>query len=142
MAGTLTVACKLPCGYVMEVWGMEERQEEILGGGFRVVKRAVSLGKRVKINGAARKIGQDSPHEIRYGVGLTHGVDADFFAAWLDQHKDDDLVKNGIIFAAAKSIDVEAQAKDRSPQRSGLEAVDPNNLPGEFRRAIEPLPKS
>jgi hypothetical protein len=134
MAGTVTIGCRLPCGYVMEVWGMEEVAEPLLGGGSRIVKRAVSLNRRVKINGSARQVGKDSPHEIRNAAGLTHGVDADLWAAWLAQHQDDDLVKNNIIFASTKGIDVEAKAKEVIAEKTGFEPIDPGKMPPEFKR--------
>lgn len=137
MAGTVTVGCKLPCGYVIEVFKFEAFQEPVMGGGTRTVQRAIKIpGRSVTLNGFARQLNKPVTHDIRFGVGLTHGVDADLFAQWLEQHKDDDLVKGGFIFANLKSSEVDAQAKDRLSLLSGLEAADPNNLPKEFKGKV------
>jgi hypothetical protein len=133
---TVTVACKIPCGLILQVYASEDWQEAVMGGGHRTAKRAFvnPKFKPVKINGPARAIGKDLPHEIRNGVGLTHGVDADLFAAWLEQNKDSDFVVKGMVFANVKPSEVDAVAKDHITLKSGLERIDPNNLPDEFRR--------
>jgi hypothetical protein len=136
MGGKLTVACKIPNGLVIQVYGTEPWQEPVMGGGHRTVQRAFvrqDMGRAV-LNGPARKLGKDMPHEIRNGVGLTHGVDADLFNAWLEQNKDQEYVKKGLVFAHAKPAEVHAQAKDTRSVKSGLEPIDPNNMPEEFRR--------
>jgi hypothetical protein len=137
MAGeTLTVACRVPNGLVLQVFGSEDWQEPLMGGGYKPVQRAFvrhDMG-RVTLNGPARKIGADTPYEIRHGVGLTHGVDAALFNAWLEQNKDSDIVKKGLVFASPKPRDVVAQAKERRGEKSGMEPIDPNNLPPEFQR--------
>lgn len=137
MPGTVTVACKIPCGFVMQLYKMEEWDEPVMGGGKRPTKRARQTGEPVTLHGPAKAIGKDVPWEIRFGVGLTHGVDADFFAQWLDANKDSDMVKGGHIFACAKSGDVAQEAKNRVSDKTGLEPLDRNNLPDEFKPLIK-----
>jgi hypothetical protein len=138
---TLTVACKIPNGLVLQVFASEDWMEAVMGGGHRPAKRAYvdPRFKPVKINGPARAIGKDAPHEIRNGVGLTHGVDADLWAAWLAQNKDSDFVVKGMVFANLKPSEVDAQAKDHRSLKSGLERVDPNNMPDEFKRGTNKI---
>jgi len=116
---------------------MEDYYEPVMGrdgSGSRLIQRAFPLGDPVKLHGPARAIGKDVEHEIKYGVGLTHGVDADFFAAWMDANKDSDVVKGGHIFAHAKTNEVVAEAKDKISLKTGLEPLDRNNLPPEFQQ--------
>jgi hypothetical protein len=136
---TLTVACKIPTGLILQVYASEDFQEPVMGGGHKTSKRAYvdPRFKPVKLNGPARAIGKDVSHEIRNGVGLTHGVDADLFAAWLAQNKDADYVVKGLVFANLKPSEVDAQAKDHISLKSGMERIDPNNLPDEFKRKIK-----
>lgn len=133
MPGTVTVGCKIPNGLVLRVFRMEDHDEPMFGGGTKTVKRAVAEPATVRLNGWARYKGQDLPYEVRHGAGLTYGVDADLFAKWLEQNKDSDLVRNGLVFAQApKPGEVQAQAKDHRSLKSGLEPIDPGNLPAEF----------
>lgn len=133
MPGTVSVACKLPSGIHLNVFTMEDAQEPVLGGGWRTVKRAVPAG-RVTLKGTGRRV--DDPRIVG-GYALTHNVDADHWANWLTANKDSALVKNGLIFAHVKPAEVEAQARDHREAVSGLEPVDPNNLPAEFKKKIE-----
>jgi hypothetical protein len=116
---------------------MEEHDEPMFGGGTKKVQRAVLASGTVKLNGCARFKGRDMPHDIRHGVGLTYGVDADFFAEWLKQNKDSDFVK--FVFAQSpKPGEIEAQAKDYRSLKTGLEPIDMNNLPQEFKGKVAP----
>jgi hypothetical protein len=140
MPGTVTVACKIPNGLILQTFIMEDHDEPLFGGGIRTVKRAVKTPHPpVKVNGPARFAGRDLPHDIKGGCGLTYGVDADFFAEWVRQNKDEPYVRNGLIFAqpSGKSAEIDSQIKDHLKRRSGLETLDPSNLPQEFRGKIE-----
>lgn len=108
-----------------------------MAGGYKTVSRATPMGGTVKLNGAARFVGRDMPHEIRHGAGLTFGVDADFFAKWMADNKESEIVKNGLVFAQTKANEIEAQARDHRKQATGLEPLDPRNLPAEFKGKIE-----
>lgn len=133
MPGTVSVGCKLPHGIIMQLFRMDTHDEPQFGGGTKQVQRAVRLDdRRIKLNGFARWKGRDMPHDIRMGAGITHGVDADFFAEWLKQNKDLEAVKKGLIFAQAKGGEMESQLKDHVSLKSGMEPGDPGNLPKEF----------
>jgi hypothetical protein len=136
MAGTVTVACKVPNGLWMQVFQMEDAQEPVMGGGWKTVKRAVRAGQPVKINGPAVAYGKPAPHDIRFGVGLTYGVDADFYTAWAEQNKGSDFIVKRLVYAHAKTIEIDAQSKDQVSIKSGMEPIDPHNLPDEFKRKI------
>jgi hypothetical protein len=133
MATTVDVCCKLPGGLHLTVFRMEDSQELLQGGSTRVVKRAVADG-RVTVRGIGRR--EDDPRIIgRYAV--TRGVDADFWARWLEENASSDLVKNRLIFAGEKPAVVEGQAREQAALRSGLEPLDPSRPPPEFARKIE-----
>ena len=134
MAGTVTVGSKLPYGYRMSVYRMEDWHEPVMGGGTRTIKRAVKP-RHIEIKGTGRRV--DDPRMIG-GYAITEGVDADFWAAWLADHADDSLVTSGIIFAHAKAADVEAAARAGRSVVTGLEPINPDSLPPEFKRKIEP----
>lgn len=136
MAGTVTVASKLPHGLVLQLQTSITRTEPVVGGGTRDVTSWAKAGQSVVIKGNAVRAGE-SRSDLTNGYALTHGVDADFFAAWLEQHKDMEAVKNGFVFAHEKQNVVEGKAKDHVKEKTGFEPIDPNNLPAEFSRTIK-----
>ncbi len=99
MAATVTVGCKLPHGLHMD-----------LGD------------KRVTINGT-------NSAAIIGGHGITEGVDADFFDAWMKKNKDLPFVQRGLIFASEKKADIKAQAVEKKDVKTGLERLDPKKAP-------------
>lgn len=140
----VTVACKLPHGLVLRVFEFEETQEPVMGGGTRTAKRAVQRGPRVVINGNATDRGPNPRlKQVVDGTGanpgyaLTHNVDKDFFDAWLKQNADSDVVVNKLIFAASQPDRVADKAREMVAIKSGLEPVDPANLPKGGRLKIE-----
>jgi hypothetical protein len=135
MPGTVTVGCRLPAGLHLSVFVMQSSVEPVMGGGTRDISRA-SLAGRVTVRGSARRPGDTSFGEIVSGFGITRDVDADIWDLWLDQNKDSAVVQNGLIFAYAKSNDAVAAAKSNAMARTGLEGIDPGNLPDEFKRKI------
>lgn len=67
----------------------------------------------------------------RFGFGLTHGVDGDWFKDWAEgDGKDFPAVKNGSIFAISGTRDkAEDAAKERRADaavQTGLEPIDPD----------------
>eukprot|EP01037_Dinobryon_pediforme_P023421 gene23421-24867_t len=137
-ADTVTVACKIPNGLQLRVFKTEDVEEAVLGGGTRTVKRATQVGDIVKIHGPASPFGVAPKAPIAGGYALTHNVPAEFFAEWMKQNADSDLVRNGLIFASAKPDTTTGWAKERESVRSGLEPIDPTKLP----KGIEPASKA
>jgi hypothetical protein len=122
---------------MLRVFAPETVSVPVMAGGVKDVTRWRPTAWSHKLNGPARKIGQDVAHQIIHGAGLTHGVDADQFALWLAQNKDTEMVRLGLVFGQAKANDVIQQAHDHRKELTGLEAVDPANLPAEFKRKVE-----
>lgn len=129
MPGTVTVATKLPHGLILRVFTMVDQDEPVMGGGFRTVKTAKQLPKQVVLNGAAHPQDQAPTCLMVGGWALTPNVDKDLWDLWLEQNKDSDVVRNGLIFAHEKAGNAEAESKDKAKLKSGLERLDPDNLP-------------
>jgi hypothetical protein len=128
----VTVACKLPNGIHLDVFDQFEYEENTIMG-TRKSKRAVRSG-RVTIAGIKRRT-DDS--RLVMGFALTPNVPRDHWEAWLAANKDTPLVVNGLIFAHRQHSSVQDMAKEREANRSGLEPLDPRNLPKEFRGKVE-----
>lgn len=98
-ATTVTVGCKLPNGLHAEI------------GDTTVI-----------FNGT-------NSSTIAGGFGLTEGVDAEFWKAWLEQNKNMPFVKNGFVFAHTKESSLKAETKEKAGEKTGLEPLDPNKKP-------------
>lgn len=125
MSGTVTVACKMPNGLILQNYRMTEQPVPVMGGGMRMEKIAQKTGPAVKINGPATPVGMAPRAPMVGGYALTHNVDADVWEQWLANNLESDLVKNKIIFAHEKKADTSAQARE---QRSVLSGLEPINL--------------
>lgn len=136
MAETITVACKLPHGLELQLQREEKAQEPTLGGS-KTVKRYVKAGEIVTIKGWAHPAESAPLVPIAGGFALTHGIDAEFWALWLEQNADHPAVKGGFIYASGKAADVEAHTRLYESERSGFEPHDPKNPIPEFSRRIE-----
>jgi hypothetical protein len=129
MAGTVTVACKLPAGLTLRVFDMVDTFEPIVGGGMRTVKVAQERPERAIVKGWSHPQNMAPNVQLVEGFALTPNVDKDLWEAWKAQNEKSDVVKNGLIFAHEKPANTEAEAKDKKSVRSGLERLDPNKLP-------------
>lgn len=127
MAGTVTVACKIPNGLRLRVFKETKVQEPVMGGGTKEVPRFDQDGPEVVVRGPAVPFGQTLQFAAS-GYALTT-VDAEFWAKWREQNKDHDAVKNGLIFASAKSDEVRGIAREREGTRSGLEPLQQRDDP-------------
>lgn len=136
MSQTITVACKLPHGLVLQLQREEKFQEPSLGG-YRDAKRFVKEGDPVTIKGWARPADQAPLVPIAGGFALTHGVDAEFWDKWLEQNAEHPSVKGGFIYASGKAADVEAHARLYEGERSGFEPHDPENVIPEFKHRVD-----
>jgi len=129
---TVCVACNLPNGMLLRVHKMVS-VTEATPNGSHTIQQARPVGDAVVIHGAsvdvdAMRRGEVPEFRIAHGYALTSGVPADFWDAWLEQHKDAPYVKSKSIFAMSS----ESRARDKvksemSGTLSGLEPIDPEN---------------
>jgi hypothetical protein len=136
-SGTVQVACKMPNGIKLRLFAMEDTLEPIAGGATRTVKRARAVGEPVTLNGNALAFGQIPEYKIIGGYAITEDVDAQFFAEWLRQNADSDIVKNRLVFAYEKASDLSAAARELRGQKSGLEPISQGGdarLPKDVRK--------
>lgn len=131
-AKTVTVACKLPHGLLIQCHKMVPHQEQIMGGGMRDTFRAESVGDPIKINGCAVPHGHalgDVGIVSAGGFALTSDVDADYFRQWMKEQEHSSFVKEGLIFALPEERAVIDMAKEHKNLKSGFERIDPDNPP-------------
>lgn len=121
-SGTVTVACKLPNGIILQLFDMVE-QEEVTLAGARTIRKAMPNFDRepVHIKGCSSPLG--SPILLVGGYALTYGVDAQFLAEWMRQHADSDILKSRLLFAHEARDYVEDKAKEQRELLSGLQPM-------------------
>lgn len=125
-SGKVTVGCKLPNGLKMRTFRFIEIPEPVQGGGMRFVKQAQATGEEVKLAGFAVPFGKRPKFDIIGDFALTKNVDAKFFRTWLEQNKDLDLVKNGLIFCHKDHHSAQDHAEEHAELMSGLEPLVPD----------------
>jgi hypothetical protein len=124
---TVTVACKHPAGFLLQLHQFADHAIPLPGGGTSKEKMARPVGDPVRIHGPATPHGEAPRAVIVGGYALTSGVPKDFWEKWLEQNKDAALVKNHLIFAYDKEADTRADAKEHAGVRTGMEPIDPKN---------------
>ena len=128
---TVTVACKIPMGMILQLQEFIEVYQPGPGGS-RVVKEAVRTGPRYTVRGNRLPFGVIPDFQMtstNNGYALTPGIPKDFWDQWVEQNKMADYVVNKIIFAYEQLADVKACAEEHEKRKSGLEPIDPMKSP-------------
>jgi hypothetical protein len=127
---TVTVACKLPAGLVLQLYAMKETKEPLMGGGYHAVRRAEPVpGATVTVHGNAHPQNAAPAATLVGGYALTPDVPKAFWDQWLAANKDSMMVRNHLIFAQPSEREARAEARDKSDVASNLERLDPEKLP-------------
>lgn len=128
---TVTVASKLPMDLTLRLFTWATRNELVMGGGTREVRvaEAVRGTKEFIVQGNSWAQNKGAHQQIVGGYAITHGIPKEFWERWLDQNKDSDIITNGMLFAHQETASTMSEAKEKEKQKSGLERLDPNNLP-------------
>lgn len=141
---TVTIACKLPCGILAEVWDMDPDKAMTTpdgSGGMKTIRprmrySALSEKLLIKGNAAARRLekGDDKGvpieevprlEQVSDGFGLTFGVNKEWADLWFEQNKDWPPVREGMIFMQKTAASARDQAKDHKGIKTGLEPINP-----------------
>lgn len=136
---TVTVASKFPMDFTLRLYDFVKRYEAIVGGGSREIKIAERRRDTQDFIAQGNSWAQNKgPYQqISSGYAMTPGIPKAFWDEWLEQNKDAAFVKNGMLFAHAETASTMAEAKEREKEKSGLERLDPKNLPKGIETADE-----
>ena len=142
---TVTVACNLPQGFIMQMYDVEE-VSTILPNGREIKENQCTLNLEhgqwhirgvVNRNSlAAIGAGDVLPDDYRVvrgknavpdgGYALTYGVPRDFAEEWFKRNEHSPLVKGKHLFIASSENRAVGQAREWSSQfRSGFEGLNP-----------------
>lgn len=113
-AGTVTVACRLPCGLVVPVDGFDMDADG-------KVSACTGVG-HLRFKGAHDKMAMVDES----GHGLTSGIDAKAWAAIEHQFSKSPILLSGALFSKRKAADARAAAQERSDVNIGFTGVDPD----------------
>jgi hypothetical protein len=133
---TVTVACKLPGGLILQLQKPEEMTEQAPSGP-RTIKVYRRYGDKYVVKGTALPFGTVPRYLIAGGYALTAGIPRDFWEQWEKQNADNAVLLSGLLFAVARTEDAESEANNRAALRHGLEPIDPSKLPAGVQSAEE-----
>lgn len=118
-AATVTVACKLPHGLVMETVAADGSRQEVRVNGARLPLDGKGRERRV--------------FEQEGAYGLTPNVPADFWEKWSRDNAAYPPLARGMIFAQGRKPDAEAQARELDGDALTITGLEPLNPDGDRR---------
>lgn len=124
MGNLVSVGCKLPQGLILELGVSIVGGNVTRSAGYKQIKLAGANQHSVTV-GALRT---PSPKDLR--PGITNNVDEADFDAWVEAHKDTNIVKAGLVFKSKNAGEATARANDLTQKPTGMEPVDPTKHPG------------
>ncbi len=126
---TVTVICKVPQGLLLQLHEPREITEVTMGGS-RTVKQFFPVGETFKINGPAHAQNEGPRCRTVGGYAITEGVPKGVWDHWMAQTgKYHPAVINGLLRAFSDSPRATDAAKDGRKIKTGLERVNPHDLP-------------
>lgn len=128
---TVIVACKLPNGLRMRLFVKTKVRTPAPNNQFVEEIMAVpdEEAGEVVLNGFSHAQNVAPKCEIIAGFAITKGVKRQFWEKWREQNAKLDAVKNGLIFAWPDESSLRDNINDHEKLRSGLERLDPTQLP-------------
>lgn len=134
--GTVTVACKIPNGLILQNTVFESQNEPVMGGGHRDVKIGRKMGPRHVLKGPALAVGVVQTAAMGAGgFVLNFGVPKDLWDEWVRQNHDNDALNAGLIYGHESIDHVTAHCREHEHVMSGLEPLNPAKLPREVARS-------
>lgn len=138
---TVTVACKHPSGFRLQLHSEVTESEPVMGGGRKDVKVWRQTGEEVFIRGTAHPEGAAPYSEMSGGYALTPGISQAFWERWWAQNQGLGIVKQGLIFAHESHARVRDGAKANEARVTGLERINPAGDP-RMPTDVERAPKA
>ena len=136
---TVTVASKLPMPLILQLHDKVMRMVPVLGGGSReeVFFQKRNGARTFVVQGCSFAQNKGPSQQLASGFGLTHSIPKAFWDEWLEQNDQSDMVRNGMIFAHTEMKSTTDQALDMENEKSGMERLDPQNLPKGLETATQ-----
>lgn len=133
MANSVTVLCRLPSGVTLELHDLDGLKSRA-SSEAPVMQAAIPV-RSVTLNGAKADPAYHRAEGRLLGRAGRTIVDADFWSAWLAQNERNQLVTQKLVFAEANPAKADAAAAELNKEKTGLEGVEQNALPGDVKKA-------
>lgn len=91
-------------------------------------------GLQAELNGVSVHFNGTNASAVHNGHGITKNVDKEFWDAWLAKNQGLAFVRNGFVFAHEKPASAISRAKEGEKEKTGLEPVDPTQLPKDLQK--------
>lgn len=132
MAETVSIACKLPHGLIMQLQRFIEVREPTQTNPDRIVKVAEKFGPTHTIKGFANGA-RDPDVTVIGNFAINNGVPAEFAQAWFEQNAEHPAVAGGFVYLHRTAGGAAGYAREHAKKLSGFEPADPSALPQEFK---------
>ena len=133
MANLVTVLCRLPSGIRLDLHDIDTLKSR--AASEAPVMGAAPLVRSVVLNGAKTDPSYHHAEGRLLGRAGRTEVDSDFWNAWLAQNKNSELVRHKLVFSEANQSKADAAVKEMAKEKTGLEGLDQNALPGDVKKA-------
>jgi hypothetical protein len=123
---TVTVACKMPHGLIIQMQAKKVEHEPVLGGGMRAVDRYRQVGQQFKVHGTLAKTGQRAPHVLddSGGYAITRGIPLDVWENFMHHNEESLFVTNGLIYGDEKDDKVLGWAREHASVMTNMEPLN------------------
>lgn len=146
MPGTVTVACALPHGFIMQLQEPVVIPAPSRDDPSRKEQLNRFSGKAIRIAGPApnrdpKRVLEGHAIPAQGAFALTYGVDKDVWDKWREQMKEWPPLVAGQVFAHENGAQAKDQARAGQVGPSGFEPYDPSRPPSEFAGRIKTAEK-
>jgi hypothetical protein len=125
----LVVANKLPFPVRIRNFRKTEFPEMQRDGSTKMVTVYEADADTIVIHGSAMPRNGQKPCRVFMGYALTEGVDQESFERWREDNKDQNFIRNNLIFAMPNIADAEACARENEKRVTNMEPFDPEGDP-------------
>lgn len=138
MSETVSIACKLPHGLILQLQRKKTIAEPTPTAPDRTVEISERFGPTYTIKGFAN--GAKDPDVMVIGhFAINNGIPADFAAKWFEQNDEHPAVVGGFIYLHKSASGATGYAREHAKMLSGFEPADPAALPDEFKAEIKTM---
>lgn len=129
--GTVTVACKVPNGLVLQLCRPNTQIVNVRGNRHEETVYS-KIGQTFTVAGPAYPNGPvprgfKAPPLIVGGYAMTRGIPADFWEEWLNQNAEASYVTSRMIYACDRADEARGLAEDHKDTLSGFEPLNPES---------------
>lgn len=125
--GTVIVCSKLPMSIDLQLCEMRNETRRVRETVWQE-EVAAKVGPVVRVNGTSYPRGEPPAGfrgrpQMAGGFAMTFGVDAEWWARWLEMNRQAPFIASGMVWAVPNRQDAQAKARELASLRSGLDPI-------------------